>query len=37
MVKGLDIFREYFKDYTDQYVLRAETGLARSAQGQSVY
>ena len=21
MVKGLDIFREYFKDYTDQYVL----------------
>ena len=21
MVKGIDIFREYFKEYTDQYVL----------------
>lgn len=21
MVKGMEIFREYFRDYTDQYVL----------------
>jgi len=26
MVRGLDLFRDYFKDYTDKYILRRSPG-----------
>ncbi|MBR4489870.1 hypothetical protein IKP13_04480, partial [bacterium] len=35
MVKGLDIFREYFKDYTDQYVLIGGTACTVSFEHQN--
>lgn len=34
MVKGLDIFREYFKDYTNQYVLIGGTACTVSFEQQ---
>ena len=30
MVKGIEIFQEYFKEYTDQYVLIGGAALLRN-------